>query len=156
MSWRSTQLGDNLCDQDQLIIDLFKNQSVKYVGSDCEFAQHLNSDNKSNNLILILDQPVWVSDLYKILCKNLLTPVDKFYIGINRYVILGNDTDIVIENINQHGTDIIQLVARIITKLNYTIIDQGTYDNDRGRYFNFVQPLTWIYGSYVTDQSNQH
>lgn len=155
MSRRSVQLGNNLCDQDQLIINLFKNQSVKYVGSDYEFAQHLNIDNKSNNLILILDQPVWVSDLYKILYKNLLTPVDKFYIGVNRYIILGNDTDIVIENTNQHGTDIIQTINKIITKLNYTIVDQGTCDNDRGRHFNFVQPLTWIYGSYVTDQSNR-
>jgi len=155
MSWRTTQLGNRLCDQDQLILDLFKDQSVKYVGYDSEFAQHLNVNNNSNNLILILNQPVWVSELYKILHQNLLTPVDKFYIGVNRYTILGNDTNIVIENTNQHGTNIIQIINKIITKLNYTIVNQGTHDNDLGRYFNFVQPLTWIYGSYVTDQSNR-
>ena len=39
MSWRSVQLGDAICAQDQLILDLFQNQCVKYQGHDVEFAK---------------------------------------------------------------------------------------------------------------------
>jgi hypothetical protein len=73
---------------------------------------------------------------------------------INRYQITGNDTNMLIKNTTHHGENIIKVVDQIISKLNYKIIKQGTHDDDRGRYFNFVQPLTWIYGSHVTDKSN--
>ena len=153
MSWRRTQLGNQLCDQDQLILDLFNNQSVRYIGNDVEFAQHLVLDNTSTNLILVLNNPIWISDLYRILHKNLTFPVTDFYIGINRYYILGNDTNMMIEDLGQAGTNIIQVVNNIVGKLNCKITKHGTYDHDHSRHFNFVQPLTWVYGSYVTNSS---
>jgi len=72
MSWRSVQLNNNLCDQDQLILELFQEKSVNYVGSDTEFAQHLNCNPSANNLILIINQVHWVSDILKI-CQEKLT-----------------------------------------------------------------------------------
>ena len=153
MSWRRTQLGNQLCDQDQLILELFANQSVRYIGNDAEFAQHLVLDNTSTNLILILNDPIWISDLYRTLHKNLTSPVTDFYIGINRYHILGNDTTMTIKDNGQAGANIIQVVDNIVRKLNFKITKHGTYDFDLGRHFNFVQPLTWAYGSYVTNSS---
>jgi hypothetical protein len=153
MSWRRTQLENQLCDQDQLILELFNNQPVRYIGNDVEFARHLILDNTSTNLILVLNNPIWISDLYRILHKNLTFPVTNFYIGINRYHILGNDTTMVIEDLGQAGANIIQVVDKIVRKLNFKITKHGTYDCDLGRYFNFVQPLTWAYGSYVTNSS---
>ena len=151
MSWRRTQLGNQLCDQDRLILELFQHQSVKYIGNDLEFAQQLTLDDTSTNLILILNKPIWISDLYCILNKNLTFPVTNFYIGVNRYYILGNDTTMIIEDLGQAGANIIQVIDKIVRKLNFKITKHGTYDYDHGRYFNFVQPLTWVYGSYVTD-----
>jgi hypothetical protein len=153
MSWRRTQLENQLCDQDQLILGLFNNRSVRYIGDDVEFAQHLTLDNTSTNLILVLNSPMWISDLYRILHKNLTHPVTNFYIGINRYYILGNDTTMIIENFGQAGANIIQVVEKIVRKLNFKITKHGTYDYDRGRHFNFVQPLTWAYGSHVTNSN---
>tara|TARA_R110000868_G_scaffold214205_1_gene464308 strand:- start:1168 stop:1632 length:465 start_codon:yes stop_codon:yes gene_type:complete len=153
MTWRHTQLENQLCDQDQLILGLFNNQSVRYIGNDVKFAEHLVLDNTATNLILILNDPIWISDLYHILHKNLIFPITNFYIGINRYHILGNDTTIVIENLGQAGANIIQVVDKIISKLNFKITKHGTHDNDLGRHFNFVQPLTWAYGSHVTNSS---
>jgi hypothetical protein len=154
MSWRSAQLGSQLCDQDNLIIRLFKGQSVKYVGADIDFSKNLVIDNNSSNLILILNESMWVSDLYKILHKNLTPSVTTFYIGINRYRVLGNDSNIAINNTIHHGENIIHLVNTIINNLGYSIIKQGTHDDDLGQYFNFVQPLTWIYGLYNENKSN--
>jgi hypothetical protein len=153
MSWRRTQLENQLCDQDQLILGLFNNRSVRYIGDDVEFAQHLTLDNTSTNLILVLNSPMWISDLYRILHKNLTHPVTNFYIGINRYYILGNDTTMIIEDFGQAGANIIQVVDKIVKKLNFKITKHGTYDHDRGRHFNFVQPLTWAYGSHVTNSN---
>lgn len=155
MSWRLTQLNGRLCEQDNIILDLFKDQAVKCVGADPEFAQHLTVNNNSSNLILILNRPLWISDLYNELQQYLQLPITNFYIGINRYKILGNDTDCVFQNSNKFGTDLLRVVDKFVTRLNYTVIKQGTHDNDQGRYFNFVQPLTWVYGSHATNQSNQ-
>jgi hypothetical protein len=153
MNQQRTHLENQLCDQDQLILELFNNQSVRYIGNDVEFAQHLILDNTSTNLILVLHTPFWISDLYRILHKNLTFSVTNFYIGINRYCLLGNDTTMIIEDLGQAGANIIQVVDKIVRKLNFKITKHGTYDHDYGRYFNFVQPLTWAYGSYVTNNS---
>lgn len=152
MNWRSIQLGSNLCDQDKIIIDLFKDRPVKYIGTDLEFKKNLNVNNAASNLILILNQPQWCSDVIKI-CRDCLdSTIDKFYIGVNRYQLLGNDTTRNIESSGQHGVDYIKFLTTIVTELGFCVTKTGSFDNDLGRYFNFVQPLTWIYGNNVTNK----
>jgi hypothetical protein len=146
MSWRSIQLGSQLCDQDRIILELFKNKSVRYVGSDREFARHLSIEQSSENLIVIINQPVWISEIHAQLLDVLTNNTKTFYIGINRYTILGNDTDLQIDNQLANGDNIVALIKKIVTNLNCTVTDTGTYNYDCGRYFNFVQPLTWVYG----------
>jgi hypothetical protein len=146
MSWRSTQLDNQLCDQDIIILDLFRNKTVRYVGTDYEFANHLSIENNSSNLILMLSRPLWVSEICTQIKNLLVSPVNTFYIGINRYTILGNDTDLKITHDKTHSEDIINFIEKIVVDLNYTVVKSGSHNNDRGRYFNFVQPLTWIYG----------
>ena len=148
MSWRTTQLGDTLCDQDQLIIDLFQNNPVRYVGRDPEFARHLQCDNLSSNLILIINHPVWVSDILKICQQNLTNATEYVYLSINRYWVLGNDTDI-------NAKDLVDLLVQIVKRHEYKIIKKSTVERDLGRHFNFVQPLTWIYANKITNQSDQ-
>ena len=151
MTWRTVQLGYGLCDQDQLIIDLFKDQTVHYVGGDAEFREHLNCDSKSNNLILILNSKLWCSEIKKICQKGLSSEIEKFYIGINRYQIIGNDTKYCFPQSESPGNDVINMITSFIGPLGYDIISTGTHDFDRGRYFNFVQPLTWMYGTKITN-----
>ena len=147
MTWRSTQLDGKLCDQDRIILNLFGHDSVKYVGNDYEFASLLNISNESKQLILIVNHPVWASELYNALSSHLCHPIDKFYVGINRYCVLGNDTNV------SAGT-LLELVEKFVNILNYRVTQSGKFDNDQGQYFNFVQPLTWIYGSNASDQNN--
>jgi hypothetical protein len=146
MSWRSAQLDDQLCDQDIIILDLFQNKTVRYVGIDYEFANHLSIDNSSSNLVLILNRPAWLSEIRTQIKNLLVSPVNTFYIGINRYTVLGNDTDLKITHNKTHSDDIINFIKQIVDNLNYTVVKSGSHNNDRGRYFNFVQPLTWVYG----------
>jgi len=154
MSSRSIQLGDKLCDQDQLIIDLFKDEPVCYVGDDAEFAAKLNCIESSPNLILILNSKLWCSDIQKKCALHLTSNVNKFYISINRYKILGNNTNFTFENSNVPGNDIIKMLEYFIKPLGVSVTRSGTHDFDRGRYFNFIQPLTWIYGTKNTNQDN--
>lgn len=149
MSWRSTQLGNNLCAQDQIILQLFRDQPVRYVGKDKEFATHLNCDSQAENLVLIINQPVWCSQLRDIVKTNLHSSVAKFYIGINRYCILGADTADVVSTTG--GSGILDLLTQYVTDQGYTVKSQGLLDNDQGRHFNFVQPLTWMYGTLNQD-----
>jgi len=151
MSWRAIQLGQNLCDQDQLIINLFKDQTVHYVGPDHEFKKHLNCDSNSSNLVLILNSKLWCSEIKQICKDNLTGQIKKFYIGINRYQIIGNDTDYCFSQSDSPGNDIINMIKIFVEPLEFRIKSSGTYDLDRGRYFNFVQPLTWAYGTKITD-----
>lgn len=140
MSWRTTQLDDALCDQDQLIIKLFSGNDVRYVGNDAEFSRHLQCNPNSENLVLIINQPLWLSDILS-MCRTQLTNRTKnFYIGVNRYLILGNDTNI-------SGTDILDCIKQFIIKLDFKITQSSCLERDLGRRFNFVQPLTWIYGN---------
>lgn len=147
MSWRTVQLGQDLCDQDQLILDLFKNKDVRYIGSDNEFAQMLSCNELAANLILVINHNVWCSDVVKLVSKHLVTPIDNFYIGINRYCILGNDTTETFTVSNHNGQDIVNMLSNLAQRAGYTTTKSGFYDQDIGRYFNFVQPLTWIYGN---------
>jgi len=154
MSWRSVQLGSNNCDQDNVILKLFDSQSVKYVGDDLEFAKHLNQDDRAENLILIINQSIWCSELIS-LCKTQLTDsIKTFYIGINRYCVKGNDTTIDFKISENKGKDLIDFIDSQIQTYGYLTKLSGHFDLDQGRYFNFVQPLTWLYGNKTTNQSN--
>lgn len=147
MSWRQQQLNGTLCNQDQLILDLFKNQPVKYHSDDKEFAKHLIISEHSSNLILILNRPMWCSDMISVCYNHLTEKIDTFYIGINRYHVLGNDTTLELPCSKNYGQDIIDFLTSIVNTLGYNISRSGTFDNDQGKYFNFIQPLTWMYGS---------
>jgi molybdopterin converting factor small subunit len=146
MTWRLAQLGNNLCDQDQIILELFENQTVNYVGNDKEFVAHLNCDQQSENLVLVVNQPVWISELCKLCEQHLKSTVEQFYIGVNRYWIVGNDTDI-------QAQDLVELMTTVVGQLGYVVQQQSRIERDLGRRFNFVQPLTWIYGNKNTNQN---
>ena len=42
MKWRTVQLGNDLCKQDKIILDLFATAPVRYIGNDNIFAKNLN------------------------------------------------------------------------------------------------------------------
>lgn len=147
MSWRTVQLGHKLCDQDKIIIDLFNDDPVRYVGFDTEFQKKLNIADSAPNLILILNSPAWCSNIVKSCQTHLTAQVEHFYIGINRYTLLGNDTTIKINLTNEHGVNCLKFLEVVVKDLGYSVLKSGTFDNDLGRYFNFVQPLTWMYGT---------
>jgi hypothetical protein len=146
MSWRYTQLGDQMCDQDQLILELFNGVNVNYVGPDFEFRSQLKHDPGSARLILILNRPMWTSEIISACRTHLTNNIELFYIGVNRYQVLGNDTNTFIKNTKNTGGDLIEYITNIIKKQGFVVSKTGQFDNDQGRYFNFVQPLTWIYG----------
>jgi hypothetical protein len=60
--------------------------------------------------------------------------------------VLGNDTNLQITHSRTPSDALIIFVKQVVTDLNYTVVNSGAYNNDRGRYFNFIQPLTWVYG----------
>jgi len=154
MSWRSTQLENRLCDQDHLILNLFKNKTVNYVGPDIEFQQQLAHDSNSTNLVLVLNKPMWISNVVTMCQMHLNNNVDTFYVSINRYQVLGNDTNREINCTDNHSSDLIQLVTDIAKEQEFEVVKSGQYNQDLGRYFNFVQPLTWVYGHHNTNQSH--
>jgi len=149
MSWRAVQLGKELCDQDRLILDLFDGADVKYIGLDEEFKTVLPLNEFSTNLILIINHRVWYSNIIKLVSEHLTQYTDKFYIGINRYCIKGNDTTEKFTTSNHHGQDIVSALSSLVGRSGFAVTKSGHYDKDRGRHFNFVQPLTWIYGHRV-------
>jgi hypothetical protein len=154
MSWRLTQLGSELCEQDQVILNLFKDRPVRYIGTDTEFAAKLNCEQSSTELILILNQPLWTSQLIDQCRQYLVNPINTFYIGINRYCVKGNNTTRNFVNTGSHGSDLINMLEDIISELGYEKTNSGNFDCDLGRYFNFVQPLTWIYGKQKTNSNH--
>lgn len=153
MSWRSVQLGIELCDQDRKIIELFGQQPVQYVGSDLEFAAHLNCVDSANNLVLVINYNRWLSEIVDTCRKNLTDPIDNFYIGINRYCVKGNDTNTDFNSTGNAGADLINIVKSIADQAGYVCLQSGHHDKDLGRYFNFIQPLTWVYGTKKTNTS---
>ena len=154
MSWRFTQLGNSFCDQDKLILSLFNNMPVNYVGTDREFQNSLLHDPVSPNLILVLNNPIWISGIFKKCQQCLTSNVKTFYIGINRYQVLGNDTNVEFDSTDTYSKDLIKLLTNVAEQQGFTIDQSGHHDQDLGRYFNFVQPLTWVYGHNITNQSN--
>ena len=144
MSWRSVQLGTSNCDQDEVILNLYKNVPVNYIGTDTEFAQKLTLDPLSKHAVAVFNKPSWLSDFINFVYD--LKQYETFYLGINRYFILGNDTTLVYDTVNRTDSEnLIFLVKQALPNCN--ILQSGFYDNDKGRYFNFVQPLTWLYGA---------
>jgi hypothetical protein len=148
MTWRFTQLNGRLCDQDKLIVNLFQNRPVRYIGNDTEFAQHLNLDSKSTSVVAIFNRSGWLSELINFIDQS-VSGSTEFYVGINRYSLLGNDTDCQFEN--GHSNTLIEFIKSNLNNLGYSVTQSGFIDDDKGKYFNFVQPLTWIYG---TNKSN--
>jgi hypothetical protein len=121
---------------------------VNYIGKDTEFAQHLNVDPNSKSVVVVVNLPIWMSDLLDFITESIQNS-NEFYIGVNRYCILGNDTTHKFD----HGSSdvLIELINRTVLHLGFVIDKSGYMDNDQGRYFNFIQPLTWAYG---TNKSN--
>jgi len=144
MSQRTTQLGDTLCDQDQLIVNLFQGMPVNYVGADIEFVQHLNCVASADNLILTINRAYWVSDILKIFQKHLTDNTERVYFSVNRYCLLGNDTKLLVD-------DLVELLAYTVRQHGFEVVKQSLIERDLGRYFNFVQPLTWVYGTKTTN-----
>jgi hypothetical protein len=130
---------------------LFNHNDVNYVGPDFEFRQKLNHRSDSKNLVLILNTPMWVSDIVMSCQKNLCRGIRTFYIGINRYQVLGNDTTRVYGTTENCSLDLIHLLSTQVKEQGFDVTKSGQFDHDLGRYFNFVQPLTWIYGHDVTN-----
>lgn len=151
MSWRFIQLGNGLCDQDLIIMKLFENQPVKYIGNDHEFKQKLQTSADAENLVLILNTPMWISEIIKTCQRELVDPIKTCYIGVNRYHVLGNDTAKVFDIADDRSVDILNFITGITTNLGFAIIQSGYYTEDLGQRFNFVQPLTWIYAHKITD-----
>jgi hypothetical protein len=147
-SWRYVQLENRLCDQDKVILNLFQDRPVKYVGNDKEFALNLNLDINSTSTIAIFNHSGWFSDLIDFVHASVVGTTE-FYVGINRYCLLGNDTQQYFKNGNSDV--LIDFIKSELSVLGYIITQSGFMDNDKGRYFNFVQPLTWVYG---TNKSN--
>ena len=152
MSWRSLQLKQKACSQDQAVLELFKNKKVKYIGKDVEFAAMLDLDVNSQHLVSVINDPLWLSEMIDTV-KQLLVPneFETFYISVNRYLIIGNDTDISFDRHIDSGATIINLLTSIAQKQGYAVIKSDYFDNDKGRHMNFVQPVTWIYGSSTTN-----
>lgn len=144
MSWRTVQLGTTLCDQDQLILNLFQDKSVRYIGKDIEFAEHLKCNNTANNLILTINHPVWVSNILAICRQHLKPEIESVYLSLNRYCVLGNDTSMCADNF-------IDLLVQILGHHGFNTVRTGKIERDLGRHFNFVQPLTWVYGNKITN-----
>jgi hypothetical protein len=152
MSWRSLQLKQKTCSQDETVLGLFKNKTVNYTGTDVEFAALLDIDINSKHLIAVLNKSLWLSEIINQV-KQLLVPnkLETFYISINRYQVRGNDTDLTFDQHLESGAIIINLLTNIAQKQGYSVVKSGYFDNDRGRYMNYVQPVTWIYGTPTTD-----
>lgn len=148
MNLRTIQLANKLCDQDRIIIEMFGDRPVKYIGRDNEFSKNLNTDINSKSVIAVFNQQGWLSDLLGFIELSIKN-CEEFYIGINRYQILGNNT--IYKFDTGSSESLLKCIEELLTKLGYVITKSGSMDNDQGKYFNFIQPLTWIYG---TNKSN--
>ena len=144
MSWRTVQLGDSNCDQDQIILDFYGNLAVNYIGNDPEFAKKLTIDANSEHAVAVFNQPGFLSEFIDFVQQ--LAQYKTFYLGVNRYFILANDTTLTYDSVNKADSENLFLtVKRVLPNCN--IVQSGSFDDDQGRYFNFVQPLTWVYAT---------
>lgn len=146
MNWREVQLGNNFCDQDILITQLIGNNKVRLHGEDVGFHQFCQIDPDSEFCLIFLQKARWLSEIKKECAEFLSRPTSQLYIGINRYTVKGNDTLYCLpDSDSTNGTQILIWMSDYLKLLGFTIVQQGCFEVDRGKYFNFVQPLTWIY-----------
>lgn len=153
MNWRATQLGTTLCDQDHLLLNLIANRPVRIHGDHCGFDQFCKIDSNSDFCLIFFNRPLWLSEI-KNLCADYLEISTRYlYIGINRYQIKGNDTlHCDSTPTNTFSDEILNWMSACLKDQKFLIKQQGYFEKDQGRYFNFVQPLTWIYGEHETNQ----
>ncbi len=147
MSWRTVQLGTSNCDQDQIILDLYKDTAVDYIGNDPEFASKLTLDINSEHAVAVFNQPGLLSDFINFIQQ--LSKYKTFYLGINRYFILGNDTTLTYDTVNKTESE--NLFLTVGQVLNCNIVQSGPYDNEPGRDLDFgkifieLYILSWVW-----------
>lgn len=151
MTWRNLQLNNRDCTQDEIVLSLFRNCSVRYVGRDQEFQKRLQIDPASPHLIAVINESIWLSDLIEFIREQLRPTTERFYFGVNRYLIQGNDTTLQLDPAMPSGGQIVSVMQKTVEKLGYQVTQHGYFDEDRGRHFNFAQPVTYIYGTQRTD-----
>jgi hypothetical protein len=146
MNWRTVQLGTDTCDQDREILNLVGQRSVRIYGEHLGFDQFCRTDQHSNFCLIFFNRPLWLSEIQQRCIDSVTIPTKYLYVGLNRYQIKGNDIKY---SLNYPGLSCGQAVLRwlenCVIDLGFTVVKKNCYENDQGRYFNFVQPLTWIY-----------
>jgi hypothetical protein len=146
---------DELCDQDQTILRLVNGHPVRLNGNHRGFDQFITQDQDSNFALVLLTDPAWISEIFQQLDDWIDDKIDFVYIGINRYCILGNDTITEYhDNGIGRGQQLVNVLRDFLLGKGLVMKTSGTFDDDLGRYFNFVQPLTWIYCERETDRSH--
>lgn len=146
MNWRATQLGTETCDQDRVLLRLIGNNTVRLHGNHQGFDQFCNLDPDSDFAVIFLNRPAWLSEMREELCAYLKKPTSYVYVGINRYQIKGNDIgNLNINLLDNNSEQILAWVNKFLTDLGFSYKHKGHMEKDRGRFFNAVQPLTWIY-----------
>lgn len=156
MSWRDIQLQGTFCDQDNKILELIASRTVRIHG-DCQgFDSYCRINDQSEFCLIFFNQPIWCSEIQDKCGEYLSDTVQQCYIGINRYQILGNDLkdNLALTSLAPSGNAILDFLVSCTTPLGFVEKDRGTFDLDQGRYFNFVQPLTWIYLEHETNSSH--
>lgn len=147
MTWRSLQLRSGDCTQDSIVLNLFQGKTVRYVGTDKEFEKRLQLDPASKNLIAVVNRSIWLSELIEFIKVNLSVPTESFYFGVNRYLVQGNDTTVEFDPNQASGLSLTKVMQQVAESLGYHVTQSGYFDDDRGRHFNFAQPVTYIYGT---------
>lgn len=151
MNWRTTQLGDQLCDQDQVILDLVAGRPVRVHGNHNGFDRWIQIDDHSDFCLIFINQPFWLSQVRDFCVQHMRPGTRQVYIGINRYQIKGNDTDYQAPPHLSPGQALLRWLGMLLEHQGFIIRSQNCLERDRGRYFNAVQPLTWIYAEHETD-----
>ncbi len=146
MNWREVQLGTTLCDQDIFIKQLIGNNKVRLHGEDAGFQQFCSIDPTSQFCLIFFQNMRWLSEIKRECADFLSHPTSRVYVGINRYTIKGNDTFYSLhDSALTNGAQILTWTSDYLKTLGFTTTQQGCFEFDCGKYFNFVQPLTWIY-----------
>lgn len=151
MNWRAIQLGDQLCEQDQIILDLVAGRPVRIHGNHYGFDRLVEVDDQSDFCLIFINQPLWLSEVSDLCIRYLQQSTQNLYIGINRYQIKGNDTDYQSAADLSPGQALLEWLGTLLTNSGFTIKAQDCLEKDLGRHFNFVQPVTWIYAEHETD-----
>jgi hypothetical protein len=155
MTWRDVQLGSNLCDQDRLILDLVQERSVRIHGDNTGFDRFCNIDPQSDFGLIFFNRSLWLSEIRQQLRDFSAKNIKCLYVGINRYQIKGNDTSYSSKNQNDTpGVELLCWLEHCLAEIGFSVKKKGFFDEDRGRFYNFVQPLTWLYAEYATNSNH--